>query len=75
MVRATEQGAAAARSRGATRSRPSAEGGAVLLHHLLDDSQVPRDAERGVFPGVSRDAVRRCADVVVGVVDDVRAAS
>lgn len=49
--------------------------GVTHLHHLLDDSQVPRDAERGVFPGVSRDAVRRCADVVVGVVDDVGAAS
>lgn len=49
--------------------------GVAHLHHLVDDPQVPRDAERGVFPGVSRDAVRRCADVVVGIVDDVRAAS
>lgn len=49
--------------------------GVAHLHHLLDDAQVPRDAERGVFPGVSRDAVRRCADVVVGVVDDVVVAS
>ena len=35
------------------------------LHHLRDDEGVARDAERGLFPGVSRDAVRRCADVVV----------
>ncbi len=35
------------------------------LHHLRDDDGVARDAERGLFPGVSRDAVRRCADDVV----------
>ncbi len=35
------------------------------LHHLRDDDGVARDAERGLFPGVARDAVRRCADDVV----------
>ena len=49
--------------------------GLAHLHHLLDDVRVPRDAERGVFPGVARDAVRRCADVVVGAVDELAAAS
>lgn len=45
------------------------------LHHLADDARVPRDAERGLFPGVARDAVRRCADVVVGAVDGLAEAS
>jgi MinD-like ATPase involved in chromosome partitioning or flagellar assembly len=45
------------------------------LHHLSDDPRVPRDAERGLFPGVARDAVRRCADVVVGAVDVLAEAS
>lgn len=49
--------------------------GAAHLHHLLDDPRVARDAERGVFPGVARDAVRRCADVVVAAVDEMAAAS
>lgn len=49
--------------------------GVTHLHHLLDDPRVPRDAERGAFPGVARDAVRRCADVVVAAVDDLAAAS
>ena len=45
------------------------------LHHLADDARVPRDAERGLFPGVARDAVRRCADSVVGAVDGLAEAS
>jgi len=45
------------------------------LHHLAHDARVPRDAERGLFPGVARDAVRRCADVVVGAVDGLAEAS
>ncbi|HYN66976.1 MAG TPA: hypothetical protein VES93_08805 [Ornithinibacter sp.] len=45
------------------------------LHHLPDDPHVPRDAERGLFPGTGRDAVRRCADAVVAVVDGVAAVS
>ena len=49
--------------------------GVVHLHHLVDDAHVPRAAERGVFPGVIRDAVRRCADVVVAAVDDLAVAS
>ncbi|GAA4410002.1 hypothetical protein GCM10023168_29200 [Fodinibacter luteus] len=49
--------------------------GVAHLHHLPDDPHVPRDAERGLFPGVARDAVRRCADRVVSVVDDVADAS
>ncbi len=35
------------------------------LHHLPDDPQVVRAAERGTFPGAARDAVRRCADAVL----------
>lgn len=49
--------------------------GAAHLHHLLDDPRVSRDAERGLFPGVARDAVRGCADAVVRLVDDVAEAS
>lgn len=45
------------------------------LHHLPDDPRVPRDAERGLFPGTGRDAVRRCADAVVAAVDAVPVAS
>lgn len=45
------------------------------LHHLGDDPLVPRDAERGLFPGVGRDEVRRCADAVIAVVDAVAQAS
>lgn len=33
--------------------------------HLLDDPAVPRSAERGQWPGTTRDAVRRCADAVL----------
>ena len=40
-----------------------------------DDPHVPRDAERGLFPGTGRDAVRRCADAVVAAVDAVAEAS
>lgn len=39
--------------------------GIAHLHHLLDDPAVARDGERGMWPGTSRDAVRRCADAVV----------
>ena len=49
--------------------------GVAHLHHLVDDAHVPRAAERGVFPGVVRDAVRRCADVVVAAVDEAEVAS
>jgi hypothetical protein len=49
--------------------------GIAHLHHLGDDPHVPRDAERGLFPGVARDAVRRCADAVVVAVDHVAQAS
>jgi hypothetical protein len=49
--------------------------GVAHLHHLLDDPHVRRDAERGLFPGVGRDAVRRCADRVVAEVDDLADAS
>jgi len=49
--------------------------GIAHLHHLPDDPHVPRDAERGLFPGTARDAVRRCADVVVAAVDAVAEAS
>ncbi|WP_377640195.1 hypothetical protein [Oryzobacter terrae] len=41
------------------------------LHHLRDDEGVARDAERGLFPGVSRDAMRRCADEVVAALGGV----
>ena len=49
--------------------------GVAHLHHLPDDPHVPRAAERGLFPGIVRDAVRRCADVVVAAVDDAAVAS
>ena len=49
--------------------------GVAHLHHLPDDPHVPRDAERGLFPGTGRDAVRRCADAVVAAVDAVAEAS
>ena len=49
--------------------------GVAHLHHLADDAHVPRDAERGVFPGTGRDAVRRCADAVVAAVDSLAVAS
>jgi hypothetical protein len=49
--------------------------GVAHLHHLADDTHVPRDAERGVFPGTGRDAVRRCADAVVAAVDSLAVAS
>ena len=49
--------------------------GIAHLHHLPDDPHVPRDAERGLFPGTGRDAVRRCADAVVDVVGFLAEAS
>ena len=49
--------------------------GIAHLHHLPDDPHVPRDAERGLFPGTGRDAVRRCADAVVAALDGLAAAS
>ena len=49
--------------------------GVAHLHHLADDSHVPRDAERGLFPGTGRDGIRRCADAVVAAVDAVAVAS
>lgn len=49
--------------------------GVAHLHHLPDDPHVLRDAERGLFPGTGRDAVRRCADAVVAAVDALAVAS
>jgi hypothetical protein len=49
--------------------------GVAHLHHLPDDPHVPRDGERGLFPGSGRDAVRRCADAVVAAVDALAVAS
>ena len=49
--------------------------GVAHLHHLPDDPHVPRDAERGLFPGTGRDGIRRCADAVVGAVDALAVAS
>ena len=49
--------------------------GIAHLHHLADDPHVPRDAERGLFPGTGRDGIRRCADAVVDAVDAVAVAS
>jgi septum formation inhibitor-activating ATPase MinD len=43
--------------------------GIAHLAHLADDDRVPRDAERGLWPGTGRDAVRRVADAVVELVD------
>ena len=43
--------------------------GVVHLHHLPDDPRVVRAAERGTFPGASRDAVRRSADAVLEAAD------
>jgi hypothetical protein len=49
--------------------------GVAHLHHLPDDPHVTRDAERGLFPGVGRDAMRRCADRIVAEVDALDEAS
>jgi hypothetical protein len=49
--------------------------GVPHLHHLPDDPRVPRDAERGLFPGTGRDGIRRCADAVVAVVDTLAVGS
>ncbi len=49
--------------------------GVSHLCHLPDDPRVARDAERGLWPGAGRDAVRRAADAVVDVVDSLEAAS
>lgn len=49
--------------------------GVAHVHHLPDDPHVSRDAERGLFPGTGRDAVRRCADAVVALVDALAEAS
>ena len=45
------------------------------LHHLPDDPRVARDAERGLWPGTGRDAVRAAADRVVDLVDAARVRS
>ncbi|MGL5816680.1 MAG: hypothetical protein ACRCYR_03885 [Phycicoccus sp.] len=39
--------------------------GVVHVHHLGDDARVVRDAERGLWPGTGRDAVRHAAEVLV----------
>jgi hypothetical protein len=49
--------------------------GVPHVSHLRDDAAVVRDVERGLFPGTNRNAVRRCADAVAAVVDDVASAS
>lgn len=49
--------------------------GVPHVGHLRHDAAVPRDVERGLFPGTNRNAVRRCADAVAAVVDDVTTAS
>lgn len=42
--------------------------GLAHLHHLDDDPGVVRTAERGLWPGVARDAVRHAAEAVLGVI-------
>ena len=49
--------------------------GVSHLSHLPDDPRVVRDAERGLWPGTGRDAVRSTADAVVCAVDALEAAS
>ncbi len=49
--------------------------GIAHLCHLPDDPRVLRDAERGLWPGTGRDAVRRAADAVLGVVESTEEAS
>lgn len=49
--------------------------GVPHLHHLPDDPRVPRSAERGVWPGAGRDAVRTAADAVVEAVHALGAVS
>ena len=49
--------------------------GVPHVAHLRHDAAVARDVERGLFPGTNRNAVRRCADAVAAVVDDVATAS
>ena len=49
--------------------------GVPHVGHLRHDAAVPRDVERGLFPGTNRNAVRRCADSVAALVDDVATAS
>ncbi|NHA68287.1 hypothetical protein [Phycicoccus flavus] len=49
--------------------------GVERLAHLPDDATVVRDAERGLWPGTGRDAVRRCAEAVVGAAADGGAAA
>ncbi len=38
--------------------------GVPHLHHVPDDPQVEREAERGLWPGSTRGALRRCAEAV-----------
>ena len=49
--------------------------GVAHLAHVADDPRVPRDAERGMWPGCGRDEVRRAAGVVVEAVDALSEAS
>jgi hypothetical protein len=49
--------------------------GIAHLCHLPDDPRVAKDAERGLWPGTGRDAVRRAADAVVALLDEVEVAS
>ncbi len=44
--------------------------GVAHLHHLEDDPAVVRTAERGLWPGVARDAVRRGADAALAALAD-----
>ncbi|QKE83617.1 hypothetical protein [Arthrobacter sp. NEB 688] len=44
--------------------------GVPHLHHVPDDPQVEREAERGLWPGSTRGPLRRCADAVVSVLGE-----
>ncbi|WP_392543267.1 pilus assembly protein FlpE [Oryzobacter telluris] len=49
--------------------------GVPHVHHVRDDPAVARGGERGAFPGVSRDAVRACAEAVVAALPGIAVAS
>ncbi len=72
-VRLVTRGAAPAR--GDVLDDVVAHLGASHLSHLPDDPRVARDAERGLWPGTGRNALRSTADAVVSAVDAIEAAS
>lgn len=47
--------------------------GVAHLQHLPDDPLVAKEAERGLWPGTARTAVRRCADTVAAALTGARA--